>query len=101
MRAAAFTVTFAVVGIEVTVLGLMLQLPFPESSEQLNVIVPVNPESAVTLIGPLVVLLPAFTTGNASGSLSAKSGLLLRLCKTALAACVVCLESVPTAWTLK
>jgi len=78
-------VTFAVVGIEVTVLGFTLQLPFPETREQVRLIVPVNPDVAVTLMGPLVVVLPAFTVGKVVGSLSAKSGLVLRMCRTALA----------------
>ena len=79
----AFTVTLGVAGVEVTVLGFTLQLPFPETREQVRVIVPVNPPDAVTLMGPLVPVLPAFTEGKGVGSLSMKSGALLSTCKTA------------------
>jgi hypothetical protein len=85
----AFTVTDAVVGIEVTEAGFTLQLPVPEISEQVRLIVPVNPLDAVTLIGPLVALLPAFTVGKEPVWLSAKSGPPLRICSSAPARCVV------------
>jgi hypothetical protein len=68
---------------DVTVAGLTLQLPLPETREQLRLTVSVNPLVAVTLIGPLVVLLPAFTVGNDPVSLREKSALLLRMCNTA------------------
>ena len=44
---------------------------------------------AVTLIGPLVVVLPAFTVGKEVGSLTVKSGLLLRIWRTTLVWCIV------------
>jgi len=78
------TVTFAVVGKEVTALGFTLQLPLPEMSEHVRLTIPVKPLAAVILIGPLPALLPAFTVGKAVGELSVKSGLLLRTCRTAL-----------------
>lgn len=56
--------TNAVVGIEVAVAGFTLQLPLPESSEQVSLMVPVNPLEPVTLIGSLVLLLPSFTLGK-------------------------------------
>ena len=74
--------TLGVDGIVVTVLGFTLQLPLPETRAQLRVIVPVNPLGAVTLIGPLVAVLPAFTVGKGVGSLRVKSGVLLRTCRT-------------------
>ena len=89
LRVAALIVTDAVVGIEVTVAGLTLQLPLPDTREQVRLIVPVNPFELATLIGPLVVVLPAFTFGKDPVSLSAKSGALLRICSSAPARCVV------------
>ena len=47
--------TDAVVGMELTDAGFTLQLPLPETSEQLRLTVPLNPPDAVTRIGPLVV----------------------------------------------
>jgi hypothetical protein len=85
-----------VVGIEFTDAGVTLQLPLPETKEHVRLIVPVNPFAAVTLIGPLVVLLPAFTVGKEPVSLSPKSGAPLRICSSALATCVVWFESEPT-----
>ena len=94
----AFTVTVAVVGIEVTEGGFTLQLPLPETREQVRLIAPVNPLGAVTLIGPLVVLLPAFTVGNDPVSLSANTP---RICSAAGAKWVVGFEPDPTPCTLK
>jgi hypothetical protein len=85
LKVGAFTVTFAVVGIEVTMAGLTLQLPVPDTREHDKLMLPVNPLVAVTLIGPVVALLPTLTVGKAVGSLSVKSGLLLRTWSTALA----------------
>ena len=93
--------TFAVVGKDVTVTGFTLQLLLPEISEQVRPTIPVKPVVAVTLIGPLVVLLPAFTVGKEVASLSMKSGLLLRTCRTALTSCVVLFTSEPVPCTLK
>jgi hypothetical protein len=82
-------VTDAVVGIEVTVAGFTLQLPVPETKVQVRLIVPVNPLEPVTLIGPLVALLPAFTFGKEPVSLSAKSAAPLKICSSAPAMCIV------------
>ena len=98
LRVVAFTVTDTVLGIEVTDAGLTLQLPGPEVKEQVRLIVPVNPFDAVTLIGPLVVLLPALTAGKELVSLNANTP---RMCSSAEAMCVVWFASEPTPCTLK
>jgi hypothetical protein len=67
-------VRVAVAGNELTDVGLMPQLPAPYVVGQPRVTVPVNPSCAVIEIGPVVPVLPAFTSGNAMGP-KTKSGL--------------------------
>lgn len=45
-----------------TVYELTLQLPLPPGMEQVRLAVPLNPSCDATLMVPLVVVLPAFTT---------------------------------------
>ena len=66
-------VKVAVAGNELTDTGLMLQLPEPKVVGQLKVTVPVNPSCAVIEIGPLIPVLPTFTSGKALGSVRTKS----------------------------
>src|ERR1700722_15373513 len=73
--AAAFMVTTRLAGYELTEDGVTLQLPLPPVMEQVRLTVPVNPSCDARLMVPLVVVLPAFTTGNATGSLRTKLGL--------------------------
>jgi hypothetical protein len=74
---------------ELTDPGLTLQLPLPETSEQLRLMVPLNPLLAVTLIGPLVAVLPTLTAGKEPVSDKAKSATALRMCNSAAARWVV------------
>jgi hypothetical protein len=73
--AAAFMVTRGLAGYELTDAGATLQLPLPPVTEHVRATALLNPSCDVTLIVPLVVVLPAFTTGNAAGSLRMKVGL--------------------------
>jgi hypothetical protein len=72
-------VRVAVVGNELTEVGLMLQLLAPKVVTQLRVTVPVNPSCGVTLIGPVVPVLPAFTLGKAVSSLITNVGFAITL----------------------
>ena len=65
----------AVAGNELTDVGLMLQLPAPYVVGQLRVTVPLNPSCEAIEIDPVVPVLPAFTSGNAMGSVKTKSAL--------------------------
>ena len=64
----------AVAGYELTVAGVMLQLPAPYVEGQLSVTVPAKSSCDVIEIAPVVPLLPTFTFGNESGPLRMKSG---------------------------
>jgi hypothetical protein len=67
-------VSVAVAGKEFTEVGLMLQLPAPKVVMHASVTVPLKPSCDAIEIGPLIPLLPTFTSGNAPGSPSTKSG---------------------------
>ena len=67
-------VRVAVAGNVRTVAGLMLQLPAPYVAGQANVTVPLKPSCEVMEIGLFVPVLPTLSSGNALGSLIAKSG---------------------------
>ena len=68
-RPVASMVRVTVAGNEFTEVGFRLQVV-----GQSRFTVPENPSSAVTVIGPLVVVLPWLTLGNGDGSLSEKLG---------------------------
>lgn len=70
---------------ELTDPGFTLQVPLPETSEQLKLMMPLNPLDAVTPIGPLVEVLPALTVGKEPVSDKAKSAVTLRMCNSAAA----------------
>jgi hypothetical protein len=66
-------VTLTPAGNEFTDAGLTLQLPVPEISEQVRFTVPAKKLIALTVMEPLVVVLPAFTVGKGRGSVRTKS----------------------------
>jgi hypothetical protein len=79
---AAFTVTSAWVGNELTEVGLTLQLPLPEVleheiMEQDRLTVPAKPFTELRLMDCPVVVLPALTVGNEPEFARQKSGLVL------------------------
>jgi hypothetical protein len=79
---AAFTVTCAWIGNELTEVGLTLQLAFPEVPEHEvmehdKFTVPAKPFTEVRLIDCPVVVLPALTVGNDPEFARQKSGLVL------------------------
>ena len=65
--------TFAPAGNEFTDAGLTLQLPLPEIKEHVRFTGPENPLIELTVMEPLVVVLPAFTVGKERGSVRTKS----------------------------
>src|ERR1700678_4439293 len=75
--AAAFMVTMGLglAGNVLTEFGFTLQLPLPPEMEHVRVTGLLNPSCDVTLIVPLVVVLPAFTTGNVPCAFKTKFGL--------------------------
>ena len=64
VRWVAFTVTNTVAGYDCTEAGFTLQEPMPDNREHDNKTLPANPFMEVTVMGPLVVELPAFTIGK-------------------------------------
>ena len=66
-------VSVAVVGNELTDVGVMLQL-FAPVAVQLKLTELLNPSCEAIAIVPVVPVLPAFTVGKADGSLRMKSG---------------------------
>src|SRR5216683_7156131 len=76
-RVEAFTVTFAPEGNEFTDAGLTLQLPPPEIREHVRFTVPAKRLIALTVMEPLVVVLPAFTVGKGLGSVRMKSAVVV------------------------
>jgi len=70
-------VTRAPAGNEFTDAGLTLQLPLPDTSEQVRFTVPVKRLIALTVMEPLVVVLPAFTVGKGTGSVRTKSAVVV------------------------
>jgi hypothetical protein len=66
-------------GNELTVLGLMPQLPAPYVAGHVRVTVPLKPSCETIEIDPVVPLLPAFTSGNELGSERMKSGFAVTL----------------------
>jgi hypothetical protein len=67
-------VAVAVSGGKLTNGGFILQLPFPEASEHVRLMLPLNPLADVMVIDPCVFELPAFTVGKGIGSERQKSG---------------------------
>src|ERR1700680_5298531 len=74
MKLVPLMMRLTVAGNALTDVGLMLQLLAPNVAAQIKLTVPLKPSWEAIVIGPLVPVLPAFTLGNALGSLRTKSG---------------------------